>query len=101
MRLTLIGHACWLIETVDFTILTDPVFGDVLDDNLGTWCPTRRFHPEELPEIDAVYLSHQHHDHFDPPTLAGLARRVPLVLCAKEPAIVRWFQPPTCSHSLE
>lgn len=88
MRLTLIGHASWLIETVDFTILTDPVFGEVFDDNLCTWCPTRRFNPEALPEIDAIYISHQHSDHFDPPTLAGLARRVPLVLCAKEPAVI-------------
>lgn len=88
MRLTLIGHACWLIETVDFTILTDPVFGEVFDDNLSTWCPTRRFNPEALPPIDAVYLSHQHSDHFDPPTLAGLARRVPLMLCANEPAVL-------------
>lgn len=84
MRLTLIGHACWLIETIDFTILTDPVFGEVFDDNLCTWCPTTRFNPDALPEIDAVYLSHQHHDHFDPPTLAGLARRVPLVICASD-----------------
>jgi L-ascorbate metabolism protein UlaG (beta-lactamase superfamily) len=81
MRLTLIGHACWLIETTDLTILTDPVFGDVFQDNLSTPCPARRFNPEALPDIDIVYLSHRHHDHFDPPTLAGLARRVPALIC--------------------
>jgi L-ascorbate metabolism protein UlaG (beta-lactamase superfamily) len=84
MRLTLISHACWLIETSDITILTDPVFGDAFNDNMCTPCPTRRFNPDALPAIDAVYLSHCHHDHLDPPTLAGLARRVPMVLCAAD-----------------
>lgn len=88
MRLTLIGHACWLIETVDFTILTDPVFGEVFHDNMCTWCPTRRFNPAALPEIDAIYISHAHHDHFDPPTLAGLARRVPMAICSSEPQVL-------------
>jgi L-ascorbate metabolism protein UlaG (beta-lactamase superfamily) len=88
MRLTLIGHACWLIETVDLTILTDPVFGEVFHDNMCTWCPTRRFNPEALPEIDAVYISHPHHDHFDPPTLAGLARRVPMAICSSDPQVL-------------
>jgi L-ascorbate metabolism protein UlaG (beta-lactamase superfamily) len=88
MKLTLISHACWLIETIDFTILTDPVLGEVFDDNLCTACPTRRLNPDALPDIDAVYISHDHHDHFDPPTLAGLARRVPLVICASDPHVL-------------
>jgi L-ascorbate metabolism protein UlaG (beta-lactamase superfamily) len=88
MRLTLISHACWLIETTDLTILTDPVFGDVFYDSMGTWCPSRRFNPEALPEIDAIFISHPHHDHFDPPTLAGLARRVPMVLCSSDADVV-------------
>jgi L-ascorbate metabolism protein UlaG (beta-lactamase superfamily) len=88
MRLTLISHACWLIETTDLTILTDPVFGDVFYDSMGTWCPSRRFNPEALPEIDAIFISHPHHDHFDPPTLAGLAQRVPMVLCSSDADVV-------------
>lgn len=88
MRLTLISHACWLIETVDFTILTDPVFCDVFYDSMATWCPSRRFNPDALPEIDAIFLSHPHHDHFDPPTLAGLARRVPMILCSSSADVV-------------
>lgn len=88
MRLTLISHACWLIETPDITILTDPALGDAFNDNMCTPCPTRRFNPDALPEIDAVFLSHCHHDHLDPATLAGLARRVPMVLCAADTAYV-------------
>src|SRR5262249_15211784 len=84
MRLTLIAHASWLIETADLTILTDPVFSDVFYDTMGTWCPSRRFNPGALPEIDVIFISHPHHDHFDPPTLAGLARRVPMVLCSSD-----------------
>jgi L-ascorbate metabolism protein UlaG (beta-lactamase superfamily) len=88
MRLTLISHACWLIETADLTILTDPVFGEVFYDSMATWCPSRRFNPDALPEIDAIFLSHPHHDHFDPPTLAGLARRVPMMLCSSDADVV-------------
>jgi L-ascorbate metabolism protein UlaG (beta-lactamase superfamily) len=88
MRLTLISHACWLIETPDITILTDPALGDAFNDNMCTPCPTRRFNPDALPEIDAVFLSHCHHDHLDPPSLAGLARRVPMVMCAADTAYV-------------
>lgn len=88
MRLTLIGHACWLIETTDLTILTDPVFSEPFQDNMSTACPARRFHPEALPEVDVVYLSHRHHDHFDPPTLAGLARRVPVMICPQDQQVI-------------
>lgn len=88
MRLTLLGHACWLIETSDVTILTDPVFSEVFQDNLSIQCPVRRFHPEALPEIDAVFLSHRHHDHFDPPTLAALARRVPIMICPVDQQVI-------------
>src|SRR5262245_56490134 len=88
MRLTLIGHACWLIETSDLTILTDPVFSEVFQDNTSTMCPVRRLNPEAFPEIDAIYMSHRHHDHFDPATLAGLARRVQTMICPVDQQII-------------
>lgn len=88
MRLTLIGHASWLIETSDMTILTDPVFCEPFQDNLSTQCPARRLNPDALPEIDAVYISHRHHDHFDPPTLAGLARRVSTMICPIDQQVI-------------
>ena len=59
-----------LIEVDDLRILTDPV----LREGVG---PVRRQVQAVLPELfadlDAVFISHGHHDHLDPPSL----RRIP------------------------
>lgn len=69
-RLTFLGHSTVLIEVDDLRILTDPV----LRDGLG---PVRRqvraVLPELFADLDAVFISHGHHDHLDPPSL----RRIP------------------------
>ena len=69
-RLTFLGHSTVLIEVDDLRILTDPM----LRDGLG---PVRRQVERVLPELfadlDAIFISHGHHDHFDPPSL----RRIP------------------------
>ena len=69
-RLTFLGHSTVLIEVDDLRILTDPV----LREGLG---PVRRQVQAVLPELfadlDAVFISHGHHDHLDPPSL----RRIP------------------------
>ena len=69
-RLTFLGHSTVLIEVDDLRILTDPV----LRAGLG---PVRRQVQAVLPELfedlDAVFISHGHHDHLDPPSL----RRIP------------------------
>jgi L-ascorbate metabolism protein UlaG (beta-lactamase superfamily) len=69
-RLTFLGHSTVLIEVDDLRILTDPV----LRRGLG---PVRRQVQAVLPELfadlDAVFISHGHHDHLDQPSL----RRIP------------------------
>lgn len=69
-RLTFLGHSTVLIEVDELRILTDPV----LRDGLG---PVRRqvraVLPELFADLDAIFISHGHHDHFDPPSL----RRIP------------------------
>lgn len=65
-RLTFLGHSTVLIEVDDLRILTDPI----LRNNLG---PVRRqvraVLPELFADLDAVFISHGHHDHLDPPSL--------------------------------
>jgi L-ascorbate metabolism protein UlaG (beta-lactamase superfamily) len=65
-RVTFLGHSTLLIEVDDLRILTDPV----LREGLG---PVRRQVQAVLPELfadlDAVFISHGHHDHLDPPSL--------------------------------
>jgi len=69
-RLSFLGHSTVLIEVDDLRILTDPV----LREGLG---PVRRqvraVLPEMFADLDAVFISHGHHDHLDPPSL----RRIP------------------------
>lgn len=60
MRLTHLGHACLLVEIADERILIDPgnvtpSFDDVLD-------------------LSAVVITHQHPDHLDPDRLPDLVR---------------------------
>jgi L-ascorbate metabolism protein UlaG (beta-lactamase superfamily) len=66
--LTWLGHACFLIRTDGFTILTDPFLSDYASPVPGLG-PKRYAPPglriEELPDIDAVLLSHNHYDHLD------------------------------------
>ena len=68
-RLTFLGHSTVLIEIDDLRILTDPV----LRQGFG---PVRRQVAAVLPELfadlDAVFISHGHHDHLDQPSLRGI-----------------------------
>ena len=39
MRTTLVGHACWLFETMAGCFLTDPVLFDPFEEGTVTSCP--------------------------------------------------------------
>jgi L-ascorbate metabolism protein UlaG (beta-lactamase superfamily) len=83
LRMTWLGHSTLLIEVDGLKILTDPVFGERASP--VSFAGPKRFHPvpaklSELPELDAVLLSHDHHDHLCPSSVKELAkRRVPIV----------------------
>lgn len=64
MRITMIGHSTILIETDGKKILTDPfwgMFGNPAFARIGAPAKTR----EELSDVDAVLISHDHWDHVD------------------------------------
>lgn len=83
LRITWLGHSTLLIEVDGRRILTDPVFG--LRASPFAFVGPRRFHAtpvtiSQLPALDAVLVSHDHHDHLDPSSIRELAAlRVPFI----------------------
>jgi L-ascorbate metabolism protein UlaG (beta-lactamase superfamily) len=78
LRATWLGHSTVLLEIDGVRVLTDPVWGERVSP--VSWAGPRRFHRapvavSELPELDAVLVSHDHFDHLDYPTIVELARR--------------------------
>ncbi|HEX4669266.1 MAG TPA: MBL fold metallo-hydrolase [Solirubrobacterales bacterium] len=75
-RITFVGHATVLIEMDGVRLLTDPV----LRRRVG---PLRRHGtaPDRglAEDVDAVLLSHLHHDHADVPSLRRLGSEVPVL----------------------
>ena len=84
VRVTYIGHASFLVQTMGRNILIDPVFADRAS-------PVRFAGPhrvnapgiafDDLPKIDTVLVTHNHYDHMDARTLKKLwARNQPHII---------------------
>lgn len=78
LRVTLIGHASFLIQTGGVNILVDPVFSERASP--FSFIGPKRHNPpgiafEALPKIHAVLVTHNHYDHMDADTLSRLAAR--------------------------
>lgn len=73
VRLTSLGHACWLIEAAGLRLLCDPLVYVEHHGGIFEISPRRRLRPELL-RPDFILVSHRHPDHFDIPSLAALAR---------------------------
>ena len=76
MRATWLGHSTVLLELDGARILTDPVWGPRA--SFSTLVGPKRFAPvpvelAQLPQLDAVIISHDHYDHLDYPTIRALA----------------------------
>jgi hypothetical protein len=86
LRATFLGWQSWLIETRAARILVDPV----LVDEVGRGAPSTRqsflfypprvLRPDSFPAVDAVFVTHEHEDHFNIPTLARLDKTIPTFL---------------------
>jgi L-ascorbate metabolism protein UlaG (beta-lactamase superfamily) len=83
--LSFIGTATTLLRLGGFTLLTDPNFlhrGQRAYLGKGMWSRRRTepaAQPDQLPDLDAVVLSHLHGDHFDRAARHGLDKHVPVV----------------------
>ncbi|MBO6805962.1 MBL fold metallo-hydrolase [Thalassospira sp.] len=82
MKITYITHACLLVETDGLRILTDPwIAGPSWGGNIWVYPPAKTM-PEELVDIDVIYFSHAHEDHFQ----RECVDRLPA--CVREEALV-------------
>ncbi len=87
MRVTLLGHASILVELDGAVCLMDPVFFDPFEEGAVVSYPARVVHPERLPPIDLLVISHRHPDHFDLRSLACVGRGCE-VICPADPLII-------------
>lgn len=74
-----LGHSSILMKLSGKYILTDPMFSDRASP--VQWAGPERFHPvpldtQQMPEIFAVVISHDHYDHLDQGTIELLANKV-------------------------
>ena len=91
--LTWLGHATVLIELGGARLITDPLLRPRVA-HLLREVPE----PDDLGRLDAILISHGHHDHLDPPSLRRLdpdaaivAPRPPRARCAAAAArSIRW-----------
>jgi len=77
-KITLISHACILVEWNDFKFLMDPWLEGL--GLCGTWTlyPPSQIAVDSLPKIDAIWISHEHSDHLHPYTLSLLDKDIPV-----------------------
>ena len=74
-RVTWLGHSTVLIELEGARLLTDPLMRRRVA-HLSRQVPV----PEPPGALDAILLSHRHHDHLDVPSLAALDPGAPLIV---------------------
>ncbi len=82
MFVRFLGHACTLIETSNFRIIVDPwIVGPC---NVNTWYPLRTepATKKDIPtDVDAIYISHEHEDHFQAESLNEFNKNMQIFIC--------------------
>lgn len=78
--LTYVGHATLLVELGDARVLTDPVLRRGIG-HIRRRAPLPAF--ESLLPLDAIVISHAHHDHLDVPSIRRLAPHCRLVVAPR------------------
>ena len=77
-KITVVGNAALLIEWKSFNILCDPwIEGPAAH---GSWVtyPPSNLKVDDLPQIDAILISHEHTDHLHEFTLSKLDKKIPV-----------------------
>lgn len=77
------GHSSYLLQIEGKRILVDPVFCAASPVSFinKPFPGTDIFHPEDMPDIDMLVITHDHWDHLDHETVKALQSRVKKVVC--------------------
>ncbi len=78
------GHSSYFIQVDGKRILVDPVFSEAASPVSffnKAFKGTDIYHPEDMPDIDYLFISHDHWDHLDYPTVMALKDRIGKVIC--------------------
>ena len=89
-----LNHATVLLNIENFHFLTDPIFSPTCSP--FSFLGPRRTHApalklSQLPKIDAVFISHNHYDHFDKSSCLKLAALFPKVHFMVPLGMKKWF----------
>jgi L-ascorbate metabolism protein UlaG (beta-lactamase superfamily) len=94
-----LGHASFLVQLNETRFLFDPVFANVPFYKRKFPSP---YCVEELGEIDYIFISHVHYDHFDKPSIkALLSKNVEFILPLGMECYVKQIDKNAVVHSLE
>jgi L-ascorbate metabolism protein UlaG (beta-lactamase superfamily) len=78
------GHSSVYIQTGGKRLLIDPVFSGAaspIPGSIKAYKGTNTYHAEDMPEIDYLFISHDHYDHLDYETIVALRSKVKYVVC--------------------
>lgn len=100
LHITWLGHASFLVQIDGVRIMIDPVFTHNLSPVF--FFPVKRFQKEfllseeEIPYIDAVFITHSHRDHLDEKTIRRIHENVGVILVSSgvRDIVLGWGVPP-------
>ena len=78
------GHSSYFLQIEGKRMLVDPVFSGAASPIAATtraFPGTDRYAVSDIPELDFLFISHDHWDHLDYSTVSALRPKVKLVLC--------------------
>ena len=79
MKITFIANACAIYESDSFRLLSDPWLIDGAFDGAWFHYPKVKTTPGDLRDVDAIYISHLHPDHYCKLSLSSFPRDIPIV----------------------
>src|SRR5262245_2653837 len=85
-KVTFLGHQGWILRAGTTTLLVDPLLTKQFTAppySHASVFPPRVIEHEKFPPVSAVFVTHEHDDHFQVVSLNRLDRKIPLLLSAR------------------